>query len=93
MMQLAEGTHMSQPITVEVVLAMTEQLPTVEKVRLIEGIAPQIARDLDKARSQKRKSLRGLWRSVSLSAEEIDSARRELWQRTILIKAPVSNGM
>lgn len=71
---------MNQSITVEAVLAMTEQLSTADKVRLIEGIAPQIARDLKTTPKKPRKSLRGLWRGANITSEEIDAIRREMWK-------------
>jgi hypothetical protein len=40
---------------------------------------PDIERELKVARSVPRKSLRGLWRGLEISAEEIDHARREMW--------------
>jgi hypothetical protein len=70
---------MNHSITIEQVLEMTKQLPLVDKVRLLERITPQINRDLRAIRKQSRKSLRGVWRGVNLSAEEINQARRALW--------------
>jgi hypothetical protein len=71
---------MDQPITVETILAMSEQLSAVDKVRLIERIAPQIVRDLNTAPKAPRKSLRGLWRGAQITAEDIDEMRREMWK-------------
>jgi hypothetical protein len=71
---------MNQPVTVESVLSITEQLSTVDKVRLIERIAPQIARDLKTTHKKPRKSLRGLWSGINIPAEEIDAVRREMWK-------------
>ncbi len=71
---------MNASVTIEIVLEMAAQLSTVDKVHLIERLAPQIARDLSIPRSKPRKSLRGLWRGVGITADEIDTARRELWK-------------
>lgn len=70
---------MDQPITVEQVLELTKQLPLQEKVRLIERITPQINRDLRTIRRKSRKSLRGMWRGINVTREDIDEARREMW--------------
>jgi len=64
------------------VLAMTERLPLVDKVRLIERLAPHIAREVQSAAApppSQRKSLRGLWRGLDISDEDIAQARREMW--------------
>ncbi len=64
------------------VLAMTERLPLVDKVRLIERLAPRIAREAQSAAAPppgQRKSLRGLWRGLDISDEDIAQARREMW--------------
>lgn len=69
---------MEQTITLDQVLTLAGQLSARDKVRLIEKIAPQIERVLDTA--PKRKSLRGIWRGVGISASEIDAARKEMWR-------------
>lgn len=71
---------MNQPVTVDQIAALAEQLSTLDKVRLIERLAPQIADDLQMDIVQPRVSLRGLWRGETLSAEEIDEARKEMWR-------------
>ena len=71
---------MNQPVTVDEVAALAEQLSTLDKVRLIERLAPQIAEDLQPDIVQQRVSLRGLWRGQTLSSEEIDEARKEMWR-------------
>lgn len=71
---------MNPLITIDEVVALAEQLSTLDKVRLIERLAPQIAEDLQTEIEQPRVSLRGLWRGQALSAEEIDEARKEMWR-------------
>ena len=63
------------------VLAMATQLSALDKVRLIEGLAPQIEQDLRGMRPTRYKSLLGLCADLgpAPSAEEIDRARREAW--------------
>jgi hypothetical protein len=71
---------MSQPLTVDDLVVLAEQLSTIEKVRLIERLAPQIAHDLQSEQAKPRKSLRGLWRGSKLDADDINAARREMWR-------------
>lgn len=63
------------------VLAIATQLSSLDKVRLIEELAPQIERDLRAMRPIRYKSLLGLCADLgpAPSAEEIDAARREAW--------------
>jgi len=70
---------MKNIVTLEEALTVVRQLSPVDKARLIERIAPDIERELRAAHSRPRKSLRGLWRGLAISEEEIDLARREMW--------------
>ena len=65
--------------TLENVLALARQLAPVDKARLIERLAPEIARELESKRATPRKSLRGLWRGLDISEEDIAEVRREMW--------------
>ena len=60
-------------VTLEQALALARQLSPADKARLIEHVAPDIERELD------AKSLRGLWRGLGITAEDIAEARREMW--------------
>ena len=51
---------MNETVTLEQVLDAAKQLSLVDKVRLIELVAPEIERELKTAQSAPRKSLRGL---------------------------------
>ena len=42
-------------------------------------LVPDIERELKAARPTPRKSLRGLWRGLDITEEEIAEARREMW--------------
>jgi len=68
-------------ITLEQVVFLARQLPTLEKIRLIEQMAPEIERDMLSQRPFKRKSLLGLCADLgpAPSAKEIDQVRREMW--------------
>jgi hypothetical protein len=69
---------MNETVTLEQVLDAAKQLSLVDKVRLIERVAPEIERELKTAQSAPRKSLRGLWRGIDITEEEIAEARREM---------------
>ena len=69
---------MDSVITLNEVLVLARQLSPVDKVRLIEQIAPQIERELQMTRSSPRKSLRGIWQGSHISAEGISELRQEM---------------
>jgi hypothetical protein len=64
---------MEKPASIQEILHLVSQLSVIDKVRLIEQIAPQIEHDLGAVAVIPRKSLHGL------CAEDIDAARREAW--------------
>ena len=70
---------MEKAPTLEEALDLVKQLAPVDKVRLIERMAPDIEQELQAARPTPRKSLRGLWRGLDITEEEITEARREMW--------------
>jgi hypothetical protein len=71
---------MANGISLEQILLLAEQLSLTDKVRLIERIAPQIERDIARsARDGKRTTLRGLWKGVDITEEDIESVRTEIW--------------
>jgi hypothetical protein len=67
--------------TLEQVVALARQLPLVEKIRLIERMAPEIERDMLGQRPPRRKSLLGLCADLgpAPSAKDIEEIRREMW--------------
>jgi hypothetical protein len=68
---------MQQTVTLDEVLQLAAQLSPVDKVRLIERIAPQIERELKPLTP--RESLRGIWQGLNITEEDIAEARREMW--------------
>ena len=70
---------MGDVVTLAEVLAMAGRLSPVDKARLIERIAPDIARERGWVSPGPRKSLRGLWRGLDITTEDIAEARREMW--------------
>jgi hypothetical protein len=70
---------MERGVSLEEALDLVKQLSPLDKARLIERIVPDIERDLKAAQPTPRKSLRGLWRGLDITEEEIAEARREMW--------------
>ncbi len=70
---------MAEAATLERLQELAKQLSAVDKIRLIERLAPQIEYELKSCNPAERKPLRGLWRGVDLSEEDIAQARRETW--------------
>ncbi|MFN7948636.1 MAG: hypothetical protein U0Z53_25000 [Blastocatellia bacterium] len=68
---------MEQGITLETVLQMAQQLSPVDKIRLVERIAPEIERDL--RAGTPRESLRGLWKGLDVTDEDLAEIRQEMW--------------
>ncbi|MEH1885972.1 hypothetical protein [Nostoc sp.] len=69
-------------MSLQQVIKLAKQLSTVDKVRLIQQIAPDIERELtDKLSTLPRQSLWGLCADLgnAPSADEIDIARSEEW--------------
>lgn len=70
---------MENVVTIEEILNLAEHLSVVDKVRLLEQIAPQITKDLVTSQVTPRKSLLGVWRGLDTIEAEIAEARREMW--------------
>ncbi len=67
-------------VTLEEVLSLARRLSPVDKIRLVQQIAPEVERTAI-GQAVKRKSLLGLCADLgpAPSAEDIDQARREAW--------------
>ncbi len=71
---------MEEPqITFEQIVNMARRLSPIEKLWLIECLAPDLEAVLQASTPTRRRSLRGVLKGCSISAEEIDQARREMW--------------
>jgi hypothetical protein len=70
---------MGEALTLDEALAVVQQLSPIDKARLIERMVPDIERELRSARSTPCVSLRGLWRGLDITEDEIDRAREEMW--------------
>jgi len=58
---------------------LAKQLSPLDKVRLIENLFHDAESSIREQANQKRRSLRGLFKGCSISAGEIDQARRRMW--------------
>ncbi len=70
---------MGKEVTLDDVLDLVEQLSVIDKVRLIERLAPQIEQALEGSLATSRKSLRGIWKGADITEEDIAEIRREMW--------------
>ncbi|NER33512.1 MAG: hypothetical protein F6J93_05505 [Oscillatoria sp. SIO1A7] len=70
---------MNEAVTLEEVVKLANQLCAVDKLSLIEQIAPQIKRELHGVSPKKPKSLRGLWRGLDITEQDIAEARQQMW--------------
>ena len=60
-------------------VALALKLSPLEKVRLVEQVMATLEHDLTAGEKKPKRSLYGIWAGVSISAEDIDEARREMW--------------
>lgn len=70
---------MGESVTLDQVLTLAGKLSVRDKVRLIEFIAPQIERAIEPATTKPLYSLRGIWKGIDITEQDIDRARREMW--------------
>jgi hypothetical protein len=68
-------------ISFDEIVSLAENLPTLEKVRLVERIMATLGQELITQPPEPLKSAYGLWAdlNIDISAEDIDEARREMW--------------
>ena len=68
-------------MTLEEVFNLVKQLSLIDKVRLIERVAPEIKRELIVVKPSPKKSLWGLCADLGTapSADDIERVRREEW--------------
>jgi hypothetical protein len=72
---------MSDIVTLERVLTLAKQLSPIDKVRLIEQVTPQLKRELIASQSTPRKSLRGMWRGIDITDDDINRVRQQMWDK------------
>lgn len=69
-------------VVFEQVAALAKSLSRLEKIQLVEEVMATLKQELityTETDANPRRSLRGLWSGVNVSAEDIDEARREMW--------------
>ncbi len=66
-------------VTLETVIDLAKKLSSVDKLRLIERMFPDIERELIQTQAAPRQSLRGLWSGVVVNEEDIAEIRQEMW--------------
>ena len=70
---------MSEQAELRKILGSADALSTEDKVKLIRHVTVQIERDLRGAEAGLGRPLRGLWKGLGITDEEITEARREMW--------------
>ena len=70
---------MESAVTLDEALRLVRQLSLIDKVRLMEAIAPQIKQDLLTTHVQPRLSLRGLWQGINIIDADITKLRQDMW--------------
>ncbi|MBL7063283.1 MAG: hypothetical protein ISS49_03610 [Anaerolineae bacterium] len=65
--------------TADQVLVLLRQLPPREQLRVVSKALPALEKELF-VHPRPRKSLRGLWRGLTIGEEEIAEIRREMWE-------------
>ncbi|BAT56114.1 hypothetical protein NOS3756_51160 [Nostoc sp. NIES-3756] len=70
---------MEKAVTIEDALALVKQLSLIDKIRLIEQVAPQIEKELISVQSKQRISLRGLWKGSQITESDISEVRQQIW--------------
>ena len=68
-------------ISFDEIVTLAENLPPLEKVRLVERVMATLEQQLTATQNQPLKSAYGLWAdlNVNISEEDIAEARREMW--------------
>jgi len=66
--------------TLEEILISTRSLPTEDKIRLIRHVTDQIEGDFKKKQTGAAKPLRGIWKGLNITDEEIAEARKQMWR-------------
>ncbi|BAY14837.1 hypothetical protein NIES21_06210 [Anabaenopsis circularis NIES-21] len=70
---------MEKAVTLEDALALVTQLSLVDKIRLIEQVAPQIEQELITIQPKPRTSLRGMWKGSHITESDIAEVRQQMW--------------
>jgi hypothetical protein len=74
-----ESSMSTYVATADQVLILLRQLPPREQLRVVSKALPALEKELP-VHPRPRKSLRGLWRGLTIGEEEIAEIRREMWE-------------
>lgn len=69
----------SQPKSVDEVMEFIEALSPLERVRLVERVMTTLEHDLSGEEYAEKRSLLGLWQGTTITEQDIDAARKEMW--------------
>lgn len=64
------------------ILSGAQQLTVAEKARLLAEISAELRAELAEP-TQPKRSLLGIWEGETLSSEDIDDARQDLWKNHV----------
>jgi len=79
-MGLERNEAMNEPkATADEVVELLRQLPPRERLRAVIRVLPELEKALPPPAPEQRRSLRGLWRGLDITDEDIDEVRREMW--------------
>jgi hypothetical protein len=68
-------------VTLDDVMNLATKLSSEDKARLIERLSQTIQQEIEAQPRKSRQSAYGMWSDyISISAEEIDELRREMWK-------------
>ena len=70
---------MDESVTLEEVLDLVQQLSPADKQRLVELITTESLPRAVGSQATPRKSLRGVWRGLDITEEDLAEVRREMW--------------
>jgi predicted phage-related endonuclease len=70
---------MANARTLNEIVELTKQLSLLDKVRMVEEIDHQIEGELKAFQPRQRVTLRGLWKGLDITEEDIAEVRNEMW--------------
>ena len=69
----------SQPTTLDDVMELVQALSPLERVRLVERVMTTLEHDLSGEDYAEKRSLIGLWQGTTVTEQDIDEVRKEMW--------------
>jgi hypothetical protein len=66
-------------VTTDKVIELLRQLPPRERLRVVVRVLPELEKALIEPTPEPRPPLRGLWRGLNITDEDIEEARRQMW--------------